>query len=67
MSYEPTALLVFFLICFMTMSAFCFLAGLSGFALNKAQFDKFLSLGLGILFAIGFGRLSYETAQRIIA
>ncbi len=65
MSYEPTALTAFFLLCFMIMSAFCFLAGLSGFAINKTQFDKFLSLGLGILFSIGFARLSFETAQRI--
>ncbi len=64
---EPTALTAFFLICFMTMSAFCALAGLGGYAINKTRFDRYLSLCLGILFSIGFARLSYETAQRLLA
>ncbi len=65
MSYEPTCLLAFFLFCFMTMSVACLLAGLSGFAVNKTKVDQYLSLGLGLLFSLGFARLSIETGQRI--
>lgn len=64
--YEPTHILVFFVILFTTMSVIFALAGLGGYiAPNRSAWEKAFSVCLSLLFSIGFARLAIESAGRI--